>query len=174
MPTLDWLTRGEDIKAAASVPYRLLEADPALSAGDQASGNMLIQGDNLEHSQWLAMIWPRLELLRELLAEDGSIWVSIDDNEGHYLKAIMDEVFGRRNFVTTFIWKKVDSPNDNKVAITPDHEFLLCYERSSGSGGFRQQDSQSILDAYGSIDEQGRLYRDRLLGSGPIDLSRPL
>ena len=149
MPTLDWLTRGEDIKAAASVPYRLLEADPALSAGDQAPGNMLIQGDNLEalksllpyyagqvkciyidppyntrsafehyddnleHSQWLAMIWPRLELLRELLAEDGSIWVSIDDNEGHYLKVIMDEVFGRRNFVTTFIWKKVDSPNDN-------------------------------------------------------------
>ena len=52
--------------------------------------------DNLEHSQWLAMIWPRLVLLRELLAEDGSIWVSIDDNEGHYLKVIMDEVFGRQ------------------------------------------------------------------------------
>ena len=52
------------------------------------------------------MIYPRLELLRELLAEDGSIWVSIDDNEGHYLKVVMDEVFGRRNFVTTFIWQK--------------------------------------------------------------------
>ena len=55
--------------------------------------------DNLEHSQWLAMIYPRLELLRDLLAEDGSIWVSIDDNEGHYLKVVMDEVFGRGNFV---------------------------------------------------------------------------
>ena len=53
--------------------------------------------DNLEHTQWLAMMWPRLELLRELLAEDGSIWVSIDDNEGHYLKVVMDEVFGRKN-----------------------------------------------------------------------------
>jgi adenine-specific DNA-methyltransferase len=52
--------------------------------------------DNLEHSQWLAMIWPRLELLRELLAEDGSIWMSIDDNEASYLKVIMDEIFGRR------------------------------------------------------------------------------
>jgi adenine-specific DNA-methyltransferase len=51
--------------------------------------------DNLEHSQWLSMMYPRLELLRELLAEDGSIWVSIDDNEGHYLKVLMDEVFGR-------------------------------------------------------------------------------
>ena len=48
--------------------------------------------DNLEHSKWLATIWPRLELLRDLLAEDGSIWVSIDDNEAHYLKVIMDEV----------------------------------------------------------------------------------
>jgi adenine-specific DNA-methyltransferase len=55
--------------------------------------------DNLEHTQWLAMMWPRPELLRDLLAEDGSIWVSIDDNEGHYLKVIMDEVFGRRNFI---------------------------------------------------------------------------
>ena len=55
--------------------------------------------DNLEHSKWLAMIYPRLVLLRDLMAEDGSIWVSIDDNEGHYLKVVMDEVFGRRNFL---------------------------------------------------------------------------
>jgi adenine-specific DNA-methyltransferase len=61
--------------------------------------------DNLEHSQWLSMIYPRLELLRELLSEDGSIWVSIDDNEGHYLKVVMDEIFGRRNFVTTIVWQ---------------------------------------------------------------------
>ena len=47
------------------------------------------------------MMYPRLELLRDLLAEDGSIWVTIDDNEGHYLKVVMDEVFGRRNFVAT-------------------------------------------------------------------------
>ena len=55
--------------------------------------------DNLEHTQWLAMMYPRLEMLRELLAEDGSIWVTIDDNEAHYLKVILDEIFGRRNFV---------------------------------------------------------------------------
>jgi adenine-specific DNA-methyltransferase len=57
--------------------------------------------DNLEHSQWLSMMYPRLELLRELLAEDGSIWVTIDDNEGHYLKVLMDEVFGRNRFMAT-------------------------------------------------------------------------
>ena len=55
--------------------------------------------DKLEHSQWLSMMLPRLELLRDLLSEDGSIWVTIDDNEAHYLKVLMDEVFGRRNFV---------------------------------------------------------------------------
>ena len=54
--------------------------------------------DNLEHSQWLSMMYPRLELLRELLSEDGSIWVTMDENEAHYLKVAMDEVFQRRNF----------------------------------------------------------------------------
>ena len=85
--------------------------------------------DKLEHSQWLSLMYPRLVLLRELLSEDGSIWVSIDDREGHYLKVLLDEVFGRANFTATFIWQKVDSPNDNKVPITPDHEFVLAYER---------------------------------------------
>ena len=59
--------------------------------------------DNLEHAQWLTMMLPRLQLLRELLREDGSIWVTIDDNEGHYLKVMMDEVFGRGNFVANVV-----------------------------------------------------------------------
>src|SRR5205085_12330411 len=62
--------------------------------------------DNLEHGQWLSMLYPRLELLRDLLAPDGTLWVSIDDNEGHYLKVLLDEIFGRRNFVTTVVWEK--------------------------------------------------------------------
>ena len=62
--------------------------------------------DNLEHTRWLSMMYPRLELLREFLSEDGSIWVSIDDNEGHYLKVIMDEVFGRKNFIVNIVWHK--------------------------------------------------------------------
>lgn len=132
--------------------------------------------DNLEHSQWLSMMHPRLVLLRELLSEDGSIWVSIDDNEGHYLKVLMDEVFGRKNFTTTFIWQKVDSPNDNKVPITPDHEFVLCYERVKDNANFRKKSDSSLLDAYGGRDEQGRLYRDRLLkknGKNSLREDRP-
>ncbi|KZE27944.1 site-specific DNA-methyltransferase [Chelatococcus daeguensis] len=87
--------------------------------------------DNLEHTQWLAMMWPRLELLRDLLAEDGSIWVSIDDNEGHYLKVIMDEVFGRTNFVDTIVWEKADSPRNSARRFSSDHDYIMIYSRNT-------------------------------------------
>jgi adenine-specific DNA-methyltransferase len=87
--------------------------------------------DNLEHSQWLATIYPRLVLLRDLLAEDGSIWVSIDDHEGHYLKVIMDEVFGRNRFVADVAWKRRDgAPNDRKIGPTYDHTLVYGHEPS--------------------------------------------
>ncbi|MGL6632001.1 DNA methyltransferase [Aeromonas veronii] len=63
--------------------------------------------DGLEHSMWLSMMRDRLELLRTLMSEDGSIWMTIDDNEAHYLKVLCDEVFGRRNFVASIAWQKV-------------------------------------------------------------------
>lgn len=85
--------------------------------------------DNLEHSQWLAMIYPRLVLLRELLSEDGSIWVSIDDNEAHYLKAVMDEIFGRSNFLTSFIWKKSYGGGAKAKWFVGLHEHILCYAK---------------------------------------------
>ncbi|PZP40150.1 MAG: site-specific DNA-methyltransferase [Pseudomonas fluorescens] len=86
--------------------------------------------DNLEHSKWLAMMYPRLELLRELLAEDGSIWVTIDDNEAHYLKVIMDEVFGRKNFIANVIWQKKFSPQNDAKGITPSHDHLIVYSKN--------------------------------------------
>ena len=86
--------------------------------------------DNLEHSRWLAMMWPRLELLRELLSEDGSIWVSIDDNEGHYLKIIMDEVFGRSNFVANVVWEKSDSPKMDSTYFSSRHDHIHVFAKS--------------------------------------------
>src|SRR5438876_11442971 len=62
--------------------------------------------DGVEHSLWLSLMRDRLELLRELLAADGSIWINIDDNEGHYLKVMCDEVFGRPYFVANVVWQK--------------------------------------------------------------------
>ena len=82
--------------------------------------------DKLEHSQWLSMMLPRLELLRDLLSEDGSIWVTIDDNEAHYLKVLMDEVFGRGNFVANNVWQKRYS-RENRESIGDVHDHLLVY-----------------------------------------------
>lgn len=84
--------------------------------------------DRLEHSQWLSTMYPRLVLLRELLAEDGSIWVTIDDNEAHYLKVLMDEVFGRKNFVGNMVWQKRYS-RENRTAIGDAHDHILTYAK---------------------------------------------
>ena len=81
--------------------------------------------DNLEHSQWLAMMFPRLELLRDLLAEDGSIWMTIDDNETHYLKVIMDEIFGRSRFIAKYLAKTDSRENREAIGTVHDHNFAL-------------------------------------------------
>ncbi|MCK6422008.1 MAG: site-specific DNA-methyltransferase [Aquabacterium sp.] len=86
--------------------------------------------DNLEHSKWLSMMLPRLQLLREFLREDGSIWVTIDDNEGHYLKVLMDEVFGRGNFVSNVVWEKVYTPKSNGRVLSSDHDHVIVHSRS--------------------------------------------
>lgn len=86
--------------------------------------------DNLEHSTWLSMLYPRLELLREFLDKEGTIWISIDDNECHYLKMIMDEIFGRNNFLTTFIWKKSYGGGSKARYFVGMHEYLLCYAKN--------------------------------------------
>lgn len=88
--------------------------------------------DNLEHSQWLSMMYPRLVLLRELLAEDGSIWVTIDDNEAHYLKVLMDEVFGRKNFVASIAWQKAFAKK-SKAQISGSHDHILICAKSASS-----------------------------------------
>lgn len=132
--------------------------------------------DGIEHSLWLGLLAPRLESLQRLLTVDGSIFVQIDDNECHYLKVLMDEVLGRRNFVTSFVWQKVDSPNDNKVPITPDHEYLLCYAKDADKVRFHQKGDASLLEAYRGPDELGRMYRDRLLkknGKNSLRQDRP-
>ena len=85
--------------------------------------------DNLEHSQWLSMMLPRLQLLREFLREDGSLWVTIDDNEGHYLKVLMDEVFGRMNFITNVVWQKKYTVANDAKWLADNHDHVLVYTR---------------------------------------------
>ena len=188
MPTLDWIGKQAVVNHHRKVPLRLLECDRALSAGDPDSGNLLIEGDNLEalkallpyykgqvkciyidppyntgnegwvyndnvndprirkwlrevvgketedlcrHDKWLCMMYPRLMLLREFLRDDGAIFVSLDDNEIQNLRAIMDEVFGRRNFVATVIWQKVYAPKNSARHFSEDHDYIVVYAKNA-------------------------------------------
>ena len=81
------------------------------------------------HTNWLNMIYPRLWLSRNLLKDDGVIFVSIDDDEVHNLRKVMDEIYGEENFVGQFIWKKRTGSNDSKNLVSADHEYLICYTK---------------------------------------------
>lgn len=85
--------------------------------------------DGLEHSQWLNLMSPRLKLLHGLLADEGSIWISIDDNECHYLKVLCDGIFGRGNFVSTVIWQKKYAPKADSKYLSESHDFILVYAK---------------------------------------------
>jgi adenine-specific DNA-methyltransferase len=85
--------------------------------------------DGLEHSIWLGMMRDRLELLRRLLADDGSLWITIDDNEAHYLKVLCDEIFGRQNFVANILWQKRFAPNSTAQYISDSHDHVLLYAK---------------------------------------------
>jgi adenine-specific DNA-methyltransferase len=84
--------------------------------------------DNLEHSVWLSLMKSRLTILKELLSDAGSIWISIDDDEQAYLKILCDEIFGRQNFVATIVWQKRTSP-DMRATISDGHDFILVYAK---------------------------------------------
>ena len=94
-------------------------------------GNSPVDGEDLErHDKWLCMMWPRLNLLRDLLSEDGVIFVSIDDNEQHHLRMMMDEVFGEENFVANIIWQKKNSPQNDARYFSDNHDFVLCWAKN--------------------------------------------
>lgn len=85
--------------------------------------------DSVEHSTWLSLIYPRLELLREFLAEDGSIWISIDDREYASLKLICDEIFGLDCFVSNISWQRTYSTRNDSKGIVNEVEHILVYSR---------------------------------------------
>lgn len=89
--------------------------------------------DNLEHSTWLSLMKPRLEILKNLLSDDGSIWISIDADESHYLKVLCDEIFGRRNFIDEVVWQRSFSPINLKKTISRSHDIILVYAKNFDS-----------------------------------------
>jgi site-specific DNA-methyltransferase (adenine-specific)/adenine-specific DNA-methyltransferase len=186
VPTLNWIGKDAVVRHHKEVPFRLLEADPKLSHGDPASGNLIVEGDNLHalkallpryagkvkcicidppyntgnegwvyndnvnapeilrwlgqtvgkeaedfsrHDKWLCMMYPRMVLLKQFLAEDGAIFVFIDDNEVASLKLLMNEVFGEGNFVATLLWQKVFAPKNSARHFSEDHDFVVVFAK---------------------------------------------
>jgi adenine-specific DNA-methyltransferase len=95
--------------------------------------NANAETDGRYHSKWLSMMYPRLFLARNLLREDGVIFVTIDDHEVHNLRALMNEVFGEENFVATVIWQKVFSPKNTARQFSEDHDYIVVYARDGAT-----------------------------------------
>jgi adenine-specific DNA-methyltransferase len=120
------LTRTPEYARRYRGKVKLVYLDPPFNTG-QAFAHY---DDALEHSVWLTMMRDRLLLIRELLAPDGSVWVHLDDAEMAYCRVLMDEVFGRANFVATVIWEKTTSARNDARLFSTDQDYLLVYSRN--------------------------------------------
>jgi adenine-specific DNA-methyltransferase len=200
MPTLHWLTREHDLKAAANAEYRLLVEDETYSYGDPDSGNLIVQGDNLEafkallpfyagqvkciyidppyntgsafehyddnmeHTIWLSMMYPRLKLLKQFLREDGAIFVQIDAEEMTYLKIIMDEIFGRNNFINIISCKAkiagVSGSNLGK-SLQDNIEFILFYAKDVQNMNIKvvPQQQVELMTYIENMEAQGKSWK---------------
>ncbi|QDU55949.1 site-specific DNA-methyltransferase [Aeoliella mucimassa] len=108
--------------------------------------------DLCRHDKWLCMMYPRLALLREFLREDGAIFVSIADHEVQNLRAILDEVFGRQNFIATVVWQKVYAPKSSAKYFSEDHDYILVYARNA---------ERFLPNLMPRTDKQNKAYSNR-------------
>ena len=126
--------------------------------------------DGLEHSIWLSLMRDRLDILRNLLTDDGTIWISIDADESHYLKVLCDEVFGRRNFVDEVIWQRSYAPINLKKTLSRCHDAILVYAKNK-TDGFelnRLPRSSDANDRYKNPDNDPRgVWKSSDLSVGP-------
>lgn len=126
------LIQGDNLDALkALIPYyagrvKCIFIDPPYNTGSAFEH----YDDNLQHSIWLSLMYPRLELLRELLNEKGAMFICLDDNEAHYMKVMGDEVFGRKNFVGDVAWQKKYSPGNNQKGLSSDYDHILLYAKN--------------------------------------------
>ncbi len=113
--------------------------------------------DGLEHSIWLGLMRDRLEIIRRLMADDGSLWITIDDNEAHYLKVMCDEVFGRSNFVVNLAWHKRVSPANDAKFFSGDFDHVLVYAKYKENWRpIRLEKNESQLANYKNPDKDPR------------------
>lgn len=122
--------------------------------------------DSLEHSTWLNLIKPRIEILRNLLSEDGTLWICIDDDECHYLKVLCDEVFGRKNFVNNIIWEKKYSTQNDAKWLSDSHDHILLYAKNKNiwtPNLLPRSEKQNKYYKYDDKDGRGLWRSDNIL-----------
>lgn len=152
---------------------------PLMQEWLKKSANPVDKEDLERHDKWLCMMWPRLVLLKELLAETGSIWVTLDDNEAHKAKLLLDEIFGEENFIGNIIWEKSDSPRMDADFVSTRHDHLFVYAKSKDSVLFKRLATNEVFlpDHYDKISEDGRPYYLKPLramgGQGETREARP-
>lgn len=214
MPTLNWIGKEAVINHHKEVPFRLLEHDADLSHGQDDSGNIIVQGDNLHalkallpryagqvkciyidppyntgnegwiyndnvnsveikkwlgdvvgkegetldrHDRWLCMMYPRLLLLKQFLCDDGAIFISIDDNEIATLRLLMDEIFGRCNFIATIAWQKIYTIKNSAKHFSEMHDYIVVYALKKDLWNRNLfPRTQSSDDAYSNPDNDPR------------------
>jgi len=123
--------------------------------------------DATRHDKWCCMMYPRLQLLREFLRDDGVIFVSIDDNEAHNLRLIMDEVFGPENFLSTIIWKTRNTDNRVKTMLSVDHEYVFVYSLNRSPVQGRIIDRSDFTNP--DNDRRGPYVTDPLTGKATAE-----
>ena len=154
------LVHGDNLEALkALLPFyagevKCIYIDPPYNTGSAFEH----YDDNLEHSTWLNMMYPRLKLLREFLREDGSIWISLDDGEAHYCKVLCDEILGRRNFIADVAWEKSDSPRMDAKLFSTRYDHTLVYAKNITALKINKVKVDEIPEHYDKVDKDGRRY----------------
>jgi adenine-specific DNA-methyltransferase len=110
--------------------------------------------DGLRHDKWCAMMWPRLRLLHELLADSGSIWITLDDTEVHRCKLICEEIFGPESLVANVIWQKKYTRANDATYFSDNHDHVLCFAKN-------KKQASSLVEKTGAKFELGGLARNQ-------------
>ncbi len=163
------------LKARYSGKVKVIYIDPPYNTGSDG----FKYNDRFNHSAWLTFMRNRLEAAKELLSKDGSIFVNLDDGEAHYCKVLMDDVFGRNNFIANFIWEKADSPRMDAIFVSSRHDHLLAYAKDKDYVDWKHLEvsEDNVGDHYKKQDENGRKYYTKPLramgGQGDSRAARP-
>jgi adenine-specific DNA-methyltransferase len=128
----NFIIKGDNLPVLHSIKdifkdkVKLIYLDPPYNTGSDRFN----YDDNIDHAAWLTFMYKRLKIAKELLSEDGTIWINIDDSESHYLKVIGDEIFGRENFIINFIWQKKYSPANDSKYFSDIHDHILVFAKN--------------------------------------------